>query len=209
MGYPVYGNVEHLRVIYPRRLSCRTIHPDQGVASAIGYRQCLHSLSHLCLGCSKIPDVPRCRIRFSDRRALHYHDCLPHSIQEWIWLRTTRSAGPRSLWSGALLHHQISWRSHMLSMNPPSPMLAESRCDWYEPPLKGIPRGSNVLFYRTTTLQGENPQQVVTSVIRSTATQNFAVWWSMNSFWRPGVSVINTASILCSMKVRVRTFKIS
>jgi len=34
--YPLYANVEHMRVIYPHRLSCRTIHPDQGVASAIG-----------------------------------------------------------------------------------------------------------------------------------------------------------------------------
>jgi len=36
-----------------------------------------------------------------------------------------------------------------------------------------------------------------------------AFWQSINSFRRPGVSVINTASILCFMKVSFRTFKIS
>jgi len=36
-----------------------------------------------------------------------------------------------------------------------------------------------------------------------------AVWQSMNSFRRPGVSVINTATILCYMTVNFRNFKIS
>jgi len=39
--------------------------------------------------------------------------------------------------------------------------------------------------------------------------RTLAFWQSMNSFRRPGVSVINTASILCYMKVSFRTFKIS
>jgi len=39
--------------------------------------------------------------------------------------------------------------------------------------------------------------------------RTLAFWQSMNSFQRPGVSVINTASILCHMKVSFRTFKIS
>ena len=38
---------------------------------------------------------------------------------------------------------------------------------------------------------------------------SLALKQSMNSFRRPGVSEINTASILCYMKVSFRTFKIS
>jgi len=34
-------------------------------------------------------------------------------------------------------------------------------------------------------------------------------WQSMNSFWQPGVRVINTASIRCYMNVSFSTFKIS
>jgi len=52
-------------------------------------------------------------------------------------------------------------------------------------------------------------QRVFTSIFRSTAMRTLAFWQSMNSFRRPGVSVINTASILCYMKVSFRTFKIS
>ena len=43
----------------------------------------------------------------------------------------------------------------------------------------------------------------------STVMQTVAVWPSINTFRQPGVSVINTASILCYMKVTFRTFKIS
>jgi len=39
--------------------------------------------------------------------------------------------------------------------------------------------------------------------------RSWACWQSMNLFRWPGVSVINTASILCYMKVSFRTFEIS
>ena len=52
-------------------------------------------------------------------------------------------------------------------------------------------------------------QCVFISIIGSTAMRNLAFWRSMNSFRRPGVSVINTAIILCYMKVSFGTFKIS
>ena len=41
----------------------------------------------------------------------------------------------------------------------------------------------------------------------STAIRTLAVWRSMNSFWRPGVNIINTVSIWCSTKVSFSTFK--
>jgi len=43
----------------------------------------------------------------------------------------------------------------------------------------------------------------------STAMRTLAFWQSMNSFRCPSVSVINTGSIFCYMKVNFRTFKIS
>jgi len=49
---------------------------------------------------------------------------------------------------------------------------------------------------------------VFTSIIGSTAMWTLAFWQSMKLFWRPDVSVINTASILCYMKVIFRTSKI-
>ena len=52
-------------------------------------------------------------------------------------------------------------------------------------------------------------QCVFTSRIGSTAMWTLASSKSMNSFRQPGVSVINTASIWCYMKVNFRTFKIS
>jgi len=52
-------------------------------------------------------------------------------------------------------------------------------------------------------------QWVLTSILGSTAMWTLAYWQSMNSFRRPGVSVINTASILCYKKVSFSTFKIS
>ena len=45
-----------------------------------------------------------------------------------------------------------------------------------------------------------------TSIIRSTEMRTLAFWQSMNSFRRPDVRVINTASILCYIKVNFRTF---
>jgi len=52
-------------------------------------------------------------------------------------------------------------------------------------------------------------QWVLTFIIGSSAIGTLALWHSMNSYHRPGVSVINTASILCYMKVSFSTFKIS
>jgi len=46
-------------------------------------------------------------------------------------------------------------------------------------------------------------------MIGSTAVRTLPFWQAMNSFRRPGVSVINTASILWYMTVNFRTFKIS
>jgi hypothetical protein len=48
-----------------------------------------------------------------------------------------------------------------------------------------------------------------TSIIESRVMRTLAVWESLSLFWRPGLSMINTASVLCIMKVNVRTFKIS
>jgi len=50
---------------------------------------------------------------------------------------------------------------------------------------------------------------VFTSIIGSMVMWNLAFWQSMNSFQQPGVSGINTPSILCYMKVNFSTFKIS
>jgi len=52
-------------------------------------------------------------------------------------------------------------------------------------------------------------QCVFTSIIASSAMGNLAHCQLMNSFDRPGVSVINTSSILCYMKVSFSTSKIS
>jgi len=50
---------------------------------------------------------------------------------------------------------------------------------------------------------------VLTSLVGSTTMQTFTFWQSMNSFQQPGVSVFNTASILCYMKISFMTLKIS
>ena len=52
-------------------------------------------------------------------------------------------------------------------------------------------------------------QLVFTSIIGSTAIRMLACWQEMNSFRWPCVSVINTSSIHCYMKVSFRTFNIS
>jgi len=52
-------------------------------------------------------------------------------------------------------------------------------------------------------------QQVVTSIIESTAMRTLAFWQSMNPFRQPGDSVIYTVSIVGSMKVSFSTFRIS
>ena len=49
--------------------------------------------------------------------------------------------------------------------------------------------------------------RVLTSIKDSTAIGILACWQSLNSFQWPGVSVINTGSILCYMTVSNRTFK--
>ena len=51
--------------------------------------------------------------------------------------------------------------------------------------------------------------RVFTSIISMTSILTLAIWQSMNSCWRPGVSVINTATILCYIKVSLSTFKLS
>ena len=50
-------------------------------------------------------------------------------------------------------------------------------------------------------------QCVFKSIIGCTTTRTLAFWQSTNSFWRPGVSIINPASILCYVKINSRTFK--
>ena len=44
-------------------------------------------------------------------------------------------------------------------------------------------------------------------IISTSTMQTCAFWHSMNSFWQPVVSIINTASILCYLKVSFRTVK--
>jgi len=66
-------------------------------------------LSHMCLGFQHNPDMPRIQLTWNPRSPLLATTAVyyvqPHSIQEWIWLRTIHSAelGPFDL--AALLHH--------------------------------------------------------------------------------------------------------
>ena len=50
---------------------------------------------------------------------------------------------------------------------------------------------------------------VITSITGSTVIYTLAIWLSKNSFWWPGVSVINTASFSCYMTVSFRIIKTS
>jgi len=50
---------------------------------------------------------------------------------------------------------------------------------------------------------------VFTSILGSSAIHTMAFWLSMDLFWWPGVSGINTASILCYMMVSFMSFKMS
>jgi hypothetical protein len=70
-------------------------------------------------------------------------------------------------------------------------------------------RGRNFLnWYACSSNSNVDVQCVFKSIIRCTAVGTLAFWHWMNLFWWPGLSVINTASILCYMTVNFRTFKI-